>query len=657
MMREVNKSNKVKETVLVKPVAPEEKDLSGLMERHSYTVDKEAVDPSLLSSPKKDISRPLINKNINKMRLRPRQVLCSMCKKGMNTKNLDKNSKQSHRKENKAPQDLSSTGLQYGKRKHGSSNEHPMQKLVKSSPAIKISFASPKGVGTVLKIPPRPSTPAPSDSEYSQDNSESTTESPIHKQQEEYVSEFKSAKRDKVKRKQMTSLCGGNNILIASANLKKDKHIKHKIKRKETKTSKSKKNQKSKFFERDKQREGSNSLSKENRMKSSHKSVIEKKSLQLSPVQGHQPLKCKVVLEKLDRQSLSHSNSSSNVCNSNSNETLKYNALKSSGKNFGQNSSEHSGNVDSTRTVNDKEYDYRDYFEDITDSDDSTSLQIDESSGVQPLDAEIDENTAPVRPLTIKIQTHKVSKIELDDGRSFHEGDVIWGKISGFPWWPGRITAIYESMKDFGVIIAQNAHISWFGSSTVSVKPCSELYPFLQYYKEKFSKKKRGTYKLAIKQAMCIANSAAASEMSPASDISHSTPSSQVPEVHSFCGESEEALLDVTSTISNENIDLINSTHEPEVSSSVVQGHDGGPASLPSEGSQEVPNESIDIIQHSSSEHHSEIYDDDVNFEIDESQCVAPSEVFRNVHFHNNEKHYEEESDLEEGEILSDSNE
>ncbi|XP_041370455.1 uncharacterized protein LOC121384234 [Gigantopelta aegis] len=113
-----------------------------------------------------------------------------------------------------------------------------------------------------------------------------------------------------------------------------------------------------------------------------------------------------------------------------------------------------------------------------------------------------------LRPLMMKIQSQSVSKCVMADDRTIHVEDIVWGKIQGFPWWPGRVMSIMVTQKDNGIIITQTAHVSWFGSSTMSHMQCSELYPFLEDFKLRYNKKKRGPYRSAIKQATLAAQAA-----------------------------------------------------------------------------------------------------------------------------------------------------
>ena len=118
-----------------------------------------------------------------------------------------------------------------------------------------------------------------------------------------------------------------------------------------------------------------------------------------------------------------------------------------------------------------------------------------------------DENVEAFRPLMMKIQTNSVSKCVTADGRKISIGDIVWGKIQGFPWWPGRVLSIAVSKRDNDIVFRQLAHVSWFGSSTMSNIQCSDLYPFLEDFKLRYKRKKRGPYKIAIKQATIAAQS------------------------------------------------------------------------------------------------------------------------------------------------------
>lgn len=53
-------------------------------------------------------------------------------------------------------------------------------------------------------------------------------------------------------------------------------------------------------------------------------------------------------------------------------------------------------------------------------------------------------------------------------------GDIVWGKVGGFPWWPGRVLSVTATSK---------AHVAWYASKTSSLMSCDSLSPFLEDYK------------------------------------------------------------------------------------------------------------------------------------------------------------------------------
>ncbi|XP_007894452.1 PWWP domain-containing protein 2B [Callorhinchus milii] len=110
-----------------------------------------------------------------------------------------------------------------------------------------------------------------------------------------------------------------------------------------------------------------------------------------------------------------------------------------------------------------------------------------------------EEKTVP--PLTVRLHTKTVTKCVTPEGRTISVGDIIWGKIHGFPWWPARILSINVSKKENGAPLWQEARVSWFGSPTTSLLSVSKISPFLDYFKLRFNKKKKGVYRKAITEA------------------------------------------------------------------------------------------------------------------------------------------------------------
>ncbi|XP_072828255.1 PWWP domain-containing protein 2B isoform X1 [Vicugna pacos] len=106
-----------------------------------------------------------------------------------------------------------------------------------------------------------------------------------------------------------------------------------------------------------------------------------------------------------------------------------------------------------------------------------------------------------VPPLTVRLHTQSVSKCVTEDGKTVAVGDVVWGKVHGFPWWPARVLDISLSQKEDGEPSWQEAKVSWFGSPTTSFLSISKLSPFSEFFKLRFNRKKKGMYRKAITEA------------------------------------------------------------------------------------------------------------------------------------------------------------
>lgn len=84
-----------------------------------------------------------------------------------------------------------------------------------------------------------------------------------------------------------------------------------------------------------------------------------------------------------------------------------------------------------------------------------------------------------------ELHSRSVSTYDSPTGKHVSVGDVIWGKIVGFPWWPGRVCSITVNETQGGSVLDYMADIDWYCSPTRSNLPCSVIYPFL----EEFSKR------------------------------------------------------------------------------------------------------------------------------------------------------------------------
>lgn len=108
-----------------------------------------------------------------------------------------------------------------------------------------------------------------------------------------------------------------------------------------------------------------------------------------------------------------------------------------------------------------------------------------------------------VPPLTVRLHTRSMSKCVTEDGHAVTVGDVVWGKIHGFPWWPARILSISGTRREDGEVDAPwpEAKVSWFGSPTTSELSVAKLSPFREFFRSRFNRKKKGMYRRAIMEA------------------------------------------------------------------------------------------------------------------------------------------------------------
>ncbi|KAG8435511.1 hypothetical protein GDO86_013444 [Hymenochirus boettgeri] len=110
-----------------------------------------------------------------------------------------------------------------------------------------------------------------------------------------------------------------------------------------------------------------------------------------------------------------------------------------------------------------------------------------------------EQKTVP--PLTVRLHTKSVTNCITVDGKTISVGDIVWGKVHGFPWWPARILSINVNQKEDGDPSWHEATVSWFGSPTTSSLSISKLSSFSEFFKLRFNRKKKGVYRKAIAEA------------------------------------------------------------------------------------------------------------------------------------------------------------
>ncbi|GBM15087.1 PWWP domain-containing protein 2A [Araneus ventricosus] len=363
----------------------------------------------------------------------------------------------------------------------GSNAVSSKQGLAKTSPVIKISFANPQGKDTVLKIPARikNASDTEEDSNWSlQENSDYSTKN--FSSAKAAKKALKKAKKEAQKRAATTATSPTSTTVLSPSNengdasaTEKEKHHHHKHKVKRKRKHKNGETEAEKFdlentdtrnvFNTTNGNDGwclrtsfpgdissSGDLNKSANMFEDvkNKCLHQKLSISLKRLNAKAYMRCSPKYSIEEDSVASDVSSASNVS-----------VCSGSGSDFG---------------------DVPDFPK--------------HSSPLRDMDK--------VKPLMMRISTHNVKKCVLDLGREMSVGDIVWGKIHGFPYWPGKVLALSVSQRDNGGTANQQAHVSWFGSSTSSYMPCNQLTPFLDDFKIRFNKKKRGPYKEAIKQAM-----------------------------------------------------------------------------------------------------------------------------------------------------------
>ncbi|XP_069001360.1 PWWP domain-containing protein 2B [Embiotoca jacksoni] len=114
------------------------------------------------------------------------------------------------------------------------------------------------------------------------------------------------------------------------------------------------------------------------------------------------------------------------------------------------------------------------------------------------------EDCKTVPPLTVRLHTRSMTKCVTEEGHAVAVGDIVWGKIHGFPWWPARVLSISGTRKqETATCEAQwpQAKVAWFGSPTTSQLSVAKLSPFREFFRSRFNRKKKGMYRRAILEA------------------------------------------------------------------------------------------------------------------------------------------------------------
>ncbi|XP_070834714.1 DNA (cytosine-5)-methyltransferase 3A isoform X3 [Chaetodon trifascialis] len=98
---------------------------------------------------------------------------------------------------------------------------------------------------------------------------------------------------------------------------------------------------------------------------------------------------------------------------------------------------------------------------------------------------------------------------EYEDGRGFGIGELVWGKLRGFSWWPGRIVSWWMTGRSRAA--EGTRWVMWFGDGKFSVVCVEKLLP-LSSFNNAFHQptyNKQPMYKKAIYEVLQVASSRA----------------------------------------------------------------------------------------------------------------------------------------------------
>ncbi|XP_048830768.1 DNA (cytosine-5)-methyltransferase 3A isoform X1 [Brienomyrus brachyistius] len=97
-------------------------------------------------------------------------------------------------------------------------------------------------------------------------------------------------------------------------------------------------------------------------------------------------------------------------------------------------------------------------------------------------------------------------ELEYEDGRGFGIGELVWGKLRGFSWWPGRIVSWWMTGRSRAA--EGTRWVMWFGDGKFSVVCVEKLLP-LSSFSNAFHQptyNKQPMYKKAIYEVLQVAS-------------------------------------------------------------------------------------------------------------------------------------------------------
>ncbi|XP_073451771.1 PWWP domain-containing protein 2B [Aquarana catesbeiana] len=451
--------------------------------RHSYNQWVPQPPPRSIKRTKRRMSR---NRDpgrliMSTIRLRPRQVLCEKCKNTLNAeespkdkhnarsgKRLQSEDKERHKAESD-PEERTTTKEK--REEHSASRDllhrSPPKDLIPRSPVIKISYSTPQGKGEVVKIPSRiHGSVEPFCPKQTQENGSRDQEMP------------KDTERCQAPKRLADRLTDSQVASIPKLKLPKPLHSnvdipppKIRLKPQRISDGQSVSVYKSEIID------------EVNVLQSSQESETDSSAYYMDSAaeRSYHDVSLGSSGEDDDFKGFPHSNEGHNL-----NLLMNYRKRKADSSSASLCSNDSLEESKSTCL----ELNRMDFC-DLMPGDDVSSSKD-------------EQKTVP--PLMVRLHSKSVSNCITVDGKTMSVGDIVWGKVHGFPWWPARILSINVTQKENGDPTWQEATVSWFGSPTTSSLSVSKLSSFSEFFKLRFNRKKKGVYRKAIAEAARATN-------------------------------------------------------------------------------------------------------------------------------------------------------
>ncbi|KAM5559891.1 hypothetical protein ABKV19_021198 [Rosa sericea] len=92
---------------------------------------------------------------------------------------------------------------------------------------------------------------------------------------------------------------------------------------------------------------------------------------------------------------------------------------------------------------------------------------------------------------------------QYDPKPEFHVYDIVWGKVRGYPWWPGRICDPSASSKEAKMLFRKGSYlIDYFGDHSFTWNEAPHIKPFLEYFSQMEKQSNEDEFQHAIACAL-----------------------------------------------------------------------------------------------------------------------------------------------------------